>query len=204
MEYQRYQLRNKQGEQVIVNLKRDKRLTKTSRWERLPDGSLLLRIPYRLPRYRVAALLEQVASQVDKASAVRARRTDAELHQRAERINHKYFKGTLQWNSICWVSNMQARIGSCTRGGPTDGAIRISDKIKSWPDWVIDYVIAHELMHRKYPNHSATFWNELRAAYPLTEQARGFIQGMSFAAGRVLDDDLEESPQEFQDNPNPS
>jgi hypothetical protein len=197
MEYQRYQVKTKRGEQVIVNLKRDKRLTKTSRWERMPDGSLLLRIPFRLPRYRVAALLEQIANQVDQAPEVRPGRTDAELHQRALQINQKCFKGTIQWNAIRWVSNMQARIGSCTRGGPTDGQIRISEKIKDWPGWVIDYVIAHELMHRKHPNHSAAFWRELRTAYPLTDQARGFIQGLSFAAGLPQDDSLVEAAEAY-------
>ena len=191
MTYQRYQIRNSQGEQVIVNLRRDKRLTKTSRWERLPDGTLLLRVPYRLPNRRVAALLEQVANQLDKSITLHKQRNDADLQQRAEMLNKKHFKGKIQWNAICWVSNMQSRLGSCTRGGPTDGQIRISDKIKEWPDWVVDYVIAHELLHRKHPNHSAAFWNELRAAYPLTEQARGFIQGVSFASGRPLEDDVE-------------
>jgi hypothetical protein len=52
-------------------------------------------------------------------------------------------------------------------------------------------VIAHELLHRKHPNHSAAFWDELRAAYPLTEQARGFIQGVSFTSGQPLEDDAE-------------
>jgi hypothetical protein len=195
MTYQRYQIRNSQGDQVTVNLRRDKRLTKTSRWERLPDGSLLLRVPYRLPNRRVAALLEQVATQLDKSITMHKQRNDAVLQQRAEILNTKHFKGKIQWNAICWVSNMQSRLGSCTRGGPTDGQIRISNKIKEWPDWVVDYVIAHELLHRKYPNHSAAFWNELRTAYPLTEQARGFIHGVSFASGRPLDDDLEDPVQ---------
>jgi predicted metal-dependent hydrolase len=195
MTYQRYQIRNSQGDQVVVNLRRDKRLTKTSRWERLPDGSLLLRVPYRLPNRRVAALLEQVATQLDKSITLHKQRNDAVLQQRAEMLNKKYFKGKVQWNAICWVSNMQSRLGSCTRGGPMDGQIRISDKIKGWPDWVVDYVIAHELLHRTHPNHSAAFWNELRAAYPMTEQARGFIQGVSFASGRHLEDDLENPAQ---------
>jgi predicted metal-dependent hydrolase len=190
MAEQRYQIQNSQGEQVTVNLKRDKRLTKTSRWERLPDGSLLLRVPYRLPNRRVAALLEQVATQLDKSIRLHRQRNDAVLRQRAEMVNKKYFDGKIQWNAICWVSNMQSRLGSCTRGGPTDGQIRISDKIKDWPDWVLDYVIAHELLHRIHPNHSAAFWNELRTAYPLAEQARGFVKGVSFASGRPLEDDL--------------
>jgi predicted metal-dependent hydrolase len=188
-----YQIQNSRGEQVSVVLKRDKRLTKTSRWERLPDGTLLLRVPYRLPNRRVAALLEQVVHQLDKSIRLHRQRNDGVLRQRAEMVNKKYFMGTIQWNAICWVSNMQSHLGSCTRGGPTDGQIRISDKIKDWPDWVVDYVIAHELLHRKYPNHSAVFWKELRDAYPLTEQARGFIQGMSFASGRPLEDDLSQA-----------
>jgi hypothetical protein len=184
-----YTIRDARGNLIQVDLRRDKRLKKTSRWERLPDGKLLLRIPHRLPRYKVSSLLEQIANQLDKTTIIHAQRTDSDLQQRAELINQKHFNGSIQWNAIRWVSNMQSRLGSCTRGGSTDGQIRISNKIKIWPDWVVDYVIAHELMHRRHPNHSDAFWNELRAAYPLTEQARGFIHGVGFAAGQPLEDD---------------
>jgi predicted metal-dependent hydrolase len=184
-----YTIRDARGNLIRVGLRRDKRLKKTSRWERMPDGSLLIRVPYRLPRHKVSSLLEQVTTQLDKSTVMHAHRTDADLHQRAELINRKHFSGKIQWNAIRWVSNMQSRLGSCTRGGPTDGQIRISDKIKNWPDWVVDYVIAHELLHRRHSNHSDSFWNDLRSAYPLTEQARGFIHGVGFAAGQPLEDD---------------
>jgi predicted metal-dependent hydrolase len=154
---QRYTLRDKRGNLVQVNLRRDKRLKKTSRWERLADGTLLLRVPHRLPKFRVGSLLEQVSTQLEKTVKIHARRTDADLHERAELINQKHFGGKIKWNAIRWVSNMHARLGSCTKGGSTDAQIRISDKIKNWPDWVIDYVIAHELLHRRYPDHSAEF-----------------------------------------------
>jgi predicted metal-dependent hydrolase len=186
---QHYTVRSSQGNQVTINLRRDKRLKKTSRWERLADGTLLLRVPYRLPKRRIGALIEQVAAQVDKSIQLHSYRNDSDLQLRAELINQKYFDGKIQWNAIRWVSNMQSRLGSCTRGGPTDGQIRISDKIKDWPDWVVDYVIAHEMLHRKHPNHSGIFWSALREAYPLTEQARGFIHGVGFAAGRTFEDD---------------
>lgn len=189
---QRYTIRDGHDNLVLVNLRRDKRLTKSSRWERMPDGSLLLRVPYRLPKRRIGALLVQVASQLDQLSVTRSHRNDADLDQRAQRINQQRFGGKIQWNAIRWVNNMQASLGSCTRGGSTDGQIRISTKIKAWPDWVIDYVIAHELMHRKHPNHSSSFWSELKAAYPLTERARGFIRGVGFAAGQPLEDEAEE------------
>jgi hypothetical protein len=184
-----YTIRDSQGKPIRVLVKRDKRLKKTSRWERQPDGSLLLRVPYRFPRHNVSALLDQITTQLDKTHLLRSHRTDADLHQRAERINQKHFNGKIQWNGIRWVSNMQSRLGSCTHGGVSDGQIRISDKIKGWPDWVVDYVIAHELLHRQHPNHSVAFWNELKGAYPLSERARGFIQGAGFTAGQSLEDD---------------
>jgi predicted metal-dependent hydrolase len=77
---------------------------------------------------------------------------------------------------------MKRRLGSCTEGGSTDGDIRISDRIKEWPRYVLDYVIAHELAHRKYPNHSSAFWDYL-ARYPHIERARGFIDGIAYAQG---------------------
>jgi len=189
MPKQPYTIRDRHGNLVAVDVRRDKRLKKTSRWERLPEGSLLLRIPHRFPKFRIDSLLKQIASQLDQADKKHTRRTDVQLHARAELINQRHFDGKIQWNAIRWVNNMQRRLGSCTRGGPTDGQIRISDRIKNWPDWVIDYVIAHELMHRKHPDHSKQFWEELRAAYPLTERARGFIHGVDFARGLPYEDD---------------
>jgi len=186
---QRYTIRDISGNLIPVAFRRDKRLKKTSRWERLADGSLLLRVPYRFPRFRISSLLNQIATQLEKSDQLHIHRTDADLQERAELINRKHFNGKIKWNAIRWVNNMQSRLGSCTRGGGTDGQIRISDKIKSWPGWVIDYVIAHELLHRAHPNHSEAYWNELRAAYPLTERARGFIHGIGFARGQPLEDD---------------
>ena len=84
---------------------------------------------------------------------------------------------------------MRKRLGSCTSGGSTDGHIRISDRIKGWPEWVVAYVIAHALAHRVHANHSKAFWAYLTEAYPLTERARGFIQGVGFAAGEALAED---------------
>ncbi len=187
MAEERYTLRDGNNQPVQVRLKRDKRLRKTLHWQRLPDGSLLVRVPPRMPKRAIGPLLEDIRTQLDKLVDAHKRRTDEDLRLRAERVNHKHFSGQIQWNAIRWVGDMHTRLGSCSRGGTTDGEIRISDKIKDWPDWVVDYVIAHELMHRKHPNHSASFWNDLQAAYPLAERARGFIYGMGFAAGHPID-----------------
>ncbi len=189
---ERYTLKDASNKLIEVELKRDKRLHRTIRWQRLADGTLQVRVPSHTPKRAIGPLLDEIRGQLVKATASRKRRTDKDLQQRAERINRKYFSGEVVWRAIRWTSAMHTRLGSCSQGGLTDGDIRISDKIKDWPEWVVDYVIAHELMHRKHPNHSASFWSDLRAAYPLTEKAQGFISGVGFATSQPLEDEKEE------------
>lgn len=184
-----YTIQDKDGKEIAVFVRRDKRLKKSSRWQWEAGGSILLRIPYRLPKRQLPDLLKQISQRLDQRIQQAKRRTDADLQERAEFINRKYFGGKIEWKAIRWVGNMNHRLGSCTNGGSTDGHIRISDKIKDWPQWVIDYVIAHELVHRLHSDHSKAFWAMLTQGYPKTERARGFIEGIGFAEGESYEDD---------------
>jgi predicted metal-dependent hydrolase len=49
--------------------------------------------------------------------------------------------------------------------------------LQSQPDWVLDYVLVHEIAHLEIPDHSPEFWT-LVARYPLAERARGFLLGL--------------------------
>ncbi len=180
-------IREANGKLHTVIIRRDRRLKKWARWNRQPDGSILLRVPFRMPVRHIDSLLEDIARSLGRRR--RTPRTDAGLQARAEHLNNACFGGQITWASIRWVGNMDKRLGSCSHGGATDGDIRISERIREWPDWVVDYVIAHELAHRTHPDHSPAFWDYLKAAYPLTERARGFIQGISFARGETLEED---------------
>jgi predicted metal-dependent hydrolase len=193
MSEKQYTIHDPVGQPLTVTVRRDKRLKKSARWQYEEDGSILLRIPDRLRQSDIARLLGDVEQQLERQETQRRQRsernTDADLQARAEHINHRHFGEAISWEAIRWVGNMSTRLGSCTNGGPTDGHIRISDKIRDWPQWVIDYVIAHEMAHRIYPNHGREFWDYLEAAYPLSERARGFIKGYSFAQGIDFGDD---------------
>jgi Predicted metal-dependent hydrolase len=90
----------------------------------------------------VDRMLERLA-----ARDQRTRRTDTELGARATRLAERYLPGhptAARPASVRWVSNQNGRWGSCT---PADRSIRISDRIMDMPDWVIDYVLLHELAH---------------------------------------------------------
>ncbi len=98
---------------------------------------------------------------------------EPELSRRAMALSAQYLGGRARPVSVRWVSNQAARWGSCT---PVDGTIRISDRVRSLPDYVVDYVLLHELAHLLVPNHGPAFW-DLLDAYPRTERARGYLEG---------------------------
>ena len=72
---------------------------------------------------------------------------------------------------IRWADDMTTRWGSCT---PATSTIRISNRLASYPDWVIDYVIVHEMCHLRVRGHGPTFW-ALVHRYPKAERAIGYL-----------------------------
>lgn len=131
----------------------------------------------------VDRMLERLA-----AREQRVRRSDSDLQTRAGRLARRYLADhpqTARPGSIRWVTNQNGRWGSCT---PADRSIRISDRIMGMPDWVIDYVLLHELAHLVVPSHDATFWG-LVGRYPKAERARGYLEGVCAAAGEAMHED---------------
>ena len=80
--------------------------------------------------------------------------------------------------SVRWVDNQHRRWGSCT---PADRSIRLSSRLRSMPEYVVDYVLVHELVHLLEPNHDERFWAWV-ARYPRAERARGFLEGVELAS----------------------
>ena len=60
-----------------------------------------------------------------------------------------------------------------------DERIRISHRLATMPDFVLDYVLIHELAHLLEANHGRQFW-DLVYRYPKTERARGFLIGAGY------------------------
>ena len=59
------------------------------------------------------------------------------------------------------------------------------------PDWVVDYVLVHELVHLRVPGHGPDFW-ELVERYPRAQRARGYLEGVAAAAGLELSDEADQ------------
>ena len=100
------------------------------------------------------------------------RRTRAETVDLASRVAALTARYGLDLpDSIRWVDNQEWRWGSCT---PADRTIRISSRVGTYPGWVLDYVIVHELAHLQVAGHGPSFW-ALVGRYPKAERARGFL-----------------------------
>lgn len=129
---------------------------------------------------------EWVDRMVARLAARRRRQppSDEALLTRAGELSRRYLDGDCPV-SVRWVSNQRTRWGSCT---PSDRTIRLSDRLADMPTWVVDYVLLHELAHLKVPDHSARFWRLLEA-YPRTERARGYLEGVAAAAGLNIGED---------------
>jgi len=156
-----------------IHILRSPRRTRTV-GARLVGDTVEVRVPDGLPPERERELVERLVARL-RARASRAEgRSDQELARRAALLNNRYFGGELRFSSVRFVTNQHTRFGSCT---PNAGTIRLSDRLRGVPDWVLDYVLVHELAHLVEPNHSPRFW-KLVHRYPRTERAIGYLMAL--------------------------
>ncbi|MFT8394540.1 SprT-like domain-containing protein [Propionibacterium sp.] len=106
-------------------------------------------------------------------------RDDASLAAKAENLRSAYLPEVPEPVSVRWATNQTTRWGSCTS---LDRTIRISSALRQMPDWVLDYVLVHELAHLRHPGHGAAF-QEMVERFPRAERAKGYLQGWSQARG---------------------
>jgi predicted metal-dependent hydrolase len=98
--------------------------------------------------------------------------SDEELRERALDLGRRYLDGVVP-STIRWSRTQTKRWGSCT---VTTGDVRISERLRVVPTWVLDAVIVHELAHIIEATHSPRF-RELEDRYPRQKEAEHFLEG---------------------------
>lgn len=66
----------------------------------------------------------------------------------------------------------KSRWGSCT----SEGNLSFSWRIAMAPDFVIDYLAAHEVAHLKEMNHGPQFWATCRSLCPRTDEGKRWLK----------------------------
>jgi hypothetical protein len=138
---------------------------------------IIVAVPARISRAEEARWVALMVQRV-LAGERRLRPSDNELLDRAHELSQRYLAGRAVPQSVRWVDNMVSRWGSCT---PLDATIRLSRRLSGMPEYVVDYVLLHELTHLIEPGHGPRFWAEL-AGYPKLERAKGFLEGVTAAS----------------------
>lgn len=70
------------------------------------------------------------------------------------------------------IRNQKTRWGSCS----SKGNLNFNCLLMLAPPEVLDYVVVHELCHRKQMNHSKAFWSEVEKVLPDYKEARKWLK----------------------------
>jgi predicted metal-dependent hydrolase len=164
-------------EQPDVEVVRSARRRRTISAHRVGDR-IVVQVPARMTRAEEAMWVDKMVRRV-LAGERRRLRSDDDLLQRATALSAAYLDGRAIPAAVRWVDNQQRRWGSCT---PEDGSIRLSRRLATMPDYVVDYVLLHELAHLVEPGHGPAF-RALMAGYPKLDRAEGYLEGVESVTG---------------------
>jgi predicted metal-dependent hydrolase len=162
---------------VEVRVSKRRKKTAGAHWE---GDRIVVVVPTHLQGAERDQMVESLARRLARHRP-HLHASDDHLEQRARELGRRYLDGVAP-TSIRWSTTQNKRWGSCTIG---TGEIRISERLRVAPDWVLDAVIVHELAHLIEPNHSHRF-SELERRYPRRSDADIFLEG--YALGLHMPD----------------
>jgi predicted metal-dependent hydrolase len=164
-----------------VDVFRSARRKKTARWH-VKDGRVCLEVPAKMAGRQVERLVEQVREQARQhllRAELAEQHADAELLRRAREVARRYVpQAADRLRSADWSARQGRRWGSCDA---SVGRLRISDRLRRLPRFVLEYVLVHEVAHLLEPNHGPAF-HQLTRAYPWAERAKGFLLAIDMGA----------------------
>ncbi|MHB8439664.1 MAG: M48 metallopeptidase family protein [Acidimicrobiales bacterium] len=153
---------------VEVRSSARRRKTASAHWE---DDTVVVVVPSWMSGSQRQEMVDHLVRRAMKHRP-HLHSSDADLTRRARSLAATVLNGVLP-QSVRWVSNQDRRWGSCS---PSGGHIRISDRLRVVPDWVLDSVLVHELAHLEVHSHSRQF-HALAGRYPRTKEADAFLEG---------------------------
>lgn len=161
---------------------------KTLSLELTRDGRLVVRAPLTMPESRIATIIREKQDWIARTARKIAQSNSANplpvfttqqmqaLWQDAEAdMIPRVTQFAEQLGVSCQKIGFgfqKTRWGSCSAAGN----LRFNCLLMCSPPKIRDYVVVHELCHRKHMNHSAPFWQEVARVYPDYRTARRWLR----------------------------
>ena len=156
---------------------------KTLSIEITPRGELLVRAPSRMSRRDIQYFLESrrdwIAAHLAKLEPAPEPLSTADLQLLAAKAKETIPPRVAAFAAQLGVTfgritirAQKTRWGSCS----VQGNLNFNCLLMLAPEAVLDYVIVHELCHRKQMNHSAQFWAEVERILPDYTEPRNWLK----------------------------
>ena len=149
-----------------------------------PDGQVEVRCPKRMLIDEAKRFVESKTEWIEKHLTKRAAQnvvkyTPKEIEQIREQARKRVTERVRYYAPIVGVTYGQIAIrtqhtrwGSCS----SKGNLNFNCLLALVPPEVLDYVVVHELCHRKEMNHSGKFWREVEKVIPDYKTRREWLR----------------------------
>lgn len=161
------------------------------------EGELVVRAPYRVSDSQIAEFVREKSAWIQRnlAKVQKRRQEEAatralsmqqlqELAERAAQVLPQKTKHYAELMGVTYghitIRNQKTRWGSCS----SKGNLNFNCILMRMPEEIQDYVVVHELCHRKEMNHSIRFWQEVEKVLPDYRSRRKWLKEYGSMAGR--------------------
>lgn len=171
----------KKTEKITYRLIRSAR--KTISLQITQDGELLVRAPERIGRGEIDRFVESKQGWIEKHLFKQEqdipKMTEEEFQTLVRRALEVIPQVVARFAPVVGVTyggitirNQRTRWGSCS----TKGNLNFNCLLLRVPQDVLEYVVVHELCHRKEMNHSPKFWAEVERVLPNYAESKRWLK----------------------------
>ena len=162
---------------VILELRVERKRVKNIN-ARLRGSTLSVSAPPRVSKVELDETIKELARRLLRRSRAEFVNGDGGAGAIARKVAMRFDRPP-RVSEVRFVTTQRSRWGSYS---PRTGVVRLNAALRLMPPWVLEAVVAHELAHAFYLDHSPAFWRLVRSVCRHTDRANAFLDGVSWLA----------------------